>query len=947
MGKNDDAGFVVNEDELEEDGIYAPDTDIRECDDNIDKSDNGVLVEVTLTGWKSSIELATKAVNIPSPCKQTETILDVLASAIYINFAEYFPPALTQEIDLQVYQQKSVVNERLCESELRELLKSGLKLFATSLHLKPPSSSLLREIESISEPLPFYPAQRLVAEELFERTKHRIDGIENFKDFKFLILVPNSKTLKQQTFDRLMQIPGLVADESEALAKVIMYGGSLPKLKRDLKSSDVMDDDDDDDNNEQSALHGFSKITKELLSTPPSTLYLIVVDECHFAPTANAIPFIFDQRVLNMKNIVMLFVSATPFNLLSESSRFDRDETCGSLSVVNWRKVINEKGKEKDLKSADTYIGLEYYSKSLSNKDKYSQLVRVETTFTDRVSKNKKKKESSKEGTSWFQLLEVSSNVETQKPKADLKVHSLVADYIISICTFSILIANHELNEQCSSNLLSMLWDCTSCTTKSLSSSLLRDEMEFFLDKYVIGKCNNKPSFLLLLDWLKNKQKKLQHPTNNDTFTETDHIINFLLRYKVSNHNVPPLIILRTQLVDHAESIQRLLRYCVGQVCKISEKDGFAIAVDSGKSPFVKNIGQYHYLFMKDLHFSGVEKNEITAKAKITFEHLLGIPCLLIVVEKARMGDTFPHSLRVMDLRLRTAEYFTAFVQEIGRTFRYPKYTMDDGFQHICKSKEAFCGAFSNETFERQFPCGTFLFLDQQNLGLALSYDKLLSLLFPENHQLCNNEGQEEICFRFGKLLYPTPYILIHRSLHCNNLSKPGISDSEDCSSLGSLKCVKLDQYLISGMTQPFKYRLNQRMKHYDKNNSFRHRQRLLLEAECQIGKTGAYLAYLWKLKREIVGKNSDLLISPLPPIVQYSPNIKLIDWYMPYWESIQKQEKISYDFPKKGKYHKLLLQFRLSFYKLAEYYHRQNSSNRVSLVDLYFGYILKCYKVS
>lgn len=59
-----------------------------------------------------------------------------------------------------------------------------------------------------------------------------------------------------------------------------------------------------------------------------------------------------------------------------------------------------------------------------------------------------------------------------------------------------------------------------------------------------------------------------------------------------------------------------------------------------------------------------------------SYEDLLNIPCILILVDKARMGDTFPSSLRVMDLRLchqdaTDISLLTAFVQEIGRICRY------------------------------------------------------------------------------------------------------------------------------------------------------------------------------------------------------------------------------------------------------------------------------------
>ena len=59
-------------------------------------------------------------------------------------------------------------------------------------------------------------------------------------------------------------------------------------------------------------------------------------------------------------------------------------------------------------------------------------------------------------------------------------------------------------------------------------------------------------------------------------------------------------------------------------------------------------------------------------RAELSYEDLHNVPMLLIVTEKARMGDTFPHSLVSLDLRLRTAGTLTAFMQELGRMCRYP-----------------------------------------------------------------------------------------------------------------------------------------------------------------------------------------------------------------------------------------------------------------------------------
>ena len=57
-------------------------------------------------------------------------------------------------------------------------------------------------------------------------------------------------------------------------------------------------------------------------------------------------------------------------------------------------------------------------------------------------------------------------------------------------------------------------------------------------------------------------------------------------------------------------------------------------------------------------------------------EDLNGLPCMYIVCETGRMGDTFPRSMLHYDLRLRYTSKTSkrsSFEQDVGRAFRYAK----------------------------------------------------------------------------------------------------------------------------------------------------------------------------------------------------------------------------------------------------------------------------------
>lgn len=59
---------------------------------------------------------------------------------------------------------------------------------------------------------------------------------------------------------------------------------------------------------------------------------------------------------------------------------------------------------------------------------------------------------------------------------------------------------------------------------------------------------------------------------------------------------------------------------------------------------------------------------------KLTYDDLHSLPCILLLVEKGRMGDTFPQSFDTLDLRIRVSDNLSTFVQELGRMCRYASY---------------------------------------------------------------------------------------------------------------------------------------------------------------------------------------------------------------------------------------------------------------------------------
>eukprot|EP01039_Chlorochromonas_danica_P006567 gene6567-7250_t len=438
-------------------------------------------------------------------------------------------------------------------------------------------------------------------------------------------------------------------------------------------------------------------------------------------------------------------------------------------------------------------------------------------------------------------------------------------------------------------------------------------------------------------------------------FTETDRIIFDLMDSK----NTSPIVLLRCYDNDENRSMQKILRHCL-EVCNLVGKNGerpFSIIGDiSGTrilneiEPYFLNLEIDHQEFQRckledvpklrslklqqdassDLHLS---KSKLVINDDIKYEDLRGIKCLLILCEKGRMGDTFPHSLMVLDLRLRTCRAGSGFIQEMGRMCRYPRYTeaVDE------KKLQSFFGdrfdymdvdyTDAEHSFEELFSNGCIVFnkRDQSFVGLARNEHQL-------NRLLQRISSRSVSAYSFHNLRDPLPYALIDDD-YLEAIFKAGdereaeifannsVSELQSCEVLRNknrilehLSCpFGIDDYVNQKVKKPsadFLYSLSISKEHYDLKNTDKLFNRMLLKAECQIGKTGAFLAFLYLLNASI---NS---CPKLPP--QIKPKTFAYQWYIPYWHNLTvlKQPPIEYGQPKLGKYHLKILMQRASLLK-------------------------------
>ncbi|XP_022803416.1 uncharacterized protein LOC111340781 [Stylophora pistillata] len=234
-------------------------------------------------------------------------------------------------------------------------------------------------------------------------------------------------------------------------------------------------------------------------------------------------------------------------------------------------------------------------------------------------------------------------------------------------------------------------------------------------------------------------------------------------------------------------------------------------------------------------------------KSITQYEDLENLACILILVDKGRMGDTFPQSFDCLDLRLNydssqefkegSAMYLSSLIQELGRVCRYAKVSTT-----------------------------------------------------------------------------AIPYVLIGRQLF-----KKLQMSLETSPSMSATSCSKADRYMTkTRKTIDTKFSALRWLDYeahkdsYDHENVQTHCNRILLQAEPQIGKTGTYLCLIRDLRLDILGKETVMLASPsaFDDGIFYQcrennyPDESILrerdereNWQFPYWKTIETSPSL-YDKP-------------------------------------------------
>ena len=182
-------------------------------------------------------------------------------------------------------------------------------------------------------------------------------------------------------------------------------------------------------------------------------------------------------------------------------------------------------------------------------------------------------------------------------------------------------------------------------------------------------------------------------------FNETDRLLQGIVSDEPGRGRAHgQMVVMRVYAKEAQLSLQHCLRQAVEKlnIHDTNKNPLFSVVSDNGDSnTSLTNIEPY-FLNQFNLNTRAGDGtytlrdrlNELQGSRELSYSDLLNVPMILILCDKGRTGDTFPHSLGCFDLRVRTTEQsFATFEQELGRLCRYQAFKPIEGGR--CSNAEA------------------------------------------------------------------------------------------------------------------------------------------------------------------------------------------------------------------------------------------------------------------
>eukprot|EP00873_Tetraselmis_striata_P014894 jgi/Tetstr1/435158/TSEL_002615.t1 len=443
-----------------------------------------------------------------------------------------------------------------------------------------------------------YPKQREVASELLAKMGGQIAqaGAE-FEQLAFFIQVPNLNSLLGQTLTRVEQFlsahravdpaffPGMTA------AEVVYKGATSGNWIR------MFDD------------------IKERIRVEPKTLFLFIHDEAHWSPTTGTAGyFINDELLRTSPNVYTLFVSATPYNLLTVDTQ---------VPVENEHQWFTPN-------EATTYYGLQRYLEhgvAPGARGCQPGAIMKDLSLSDAARKMRLTPALEERWLTWREQAQTGEREKKSAQRTKLKM--LMAVETRYAAAFLQAMGRRPA-------------DLPPGATLRLPDGSALPEL---------------PEGDLTLEMV-------QHLVQPDRRTGR----GIMILVRVADQKCGRLLFGSMRRLRDFLGLQARVAVIIdiNQTEARTDDNSFGLK-ETIEEPLLARL-------LRLQRASGLVPPDAAEPLLRQYSDLDGLPCVLILCEKGKMGDTFPRSLRYYDLRMRYVNSCTeraATEQDLGRAFRY------------------------------------------------------------------------------------------------------------------------------------------------------------------------------------------------------------------------------------------------------------------------------------
>ena len=512
-----------------------------------------------------------------------------------------------------------------------------------------------------------YPKQQDIAKQLLEKidtaSKNGGRPLETFENFAFFLQVPSMNSLYNQTVDWLEEFFRSYAIHAKATVPERRF---FDAAQQGLRAEQLVHKNvSSAENTAWLGAAGNDSGILHRVQREPKTLFLFIHDEAHWESTKGGVAdkHVNDEILRTSSNVFYLAVSATPFNLVTKDSQIpvenevpwgETDEYYGQVKFCDMSKYNTfEPGSINGTSSEGAPNGAqEQVPKQFQYDNKVALLARHMYGSHSAAALATTAVPAPESDTSNIKILsDAALDMRNRFPDVDQLPWQ----------------GNEGLKERIFKTYPQL--ETSKLTKKDVQAALKSActqtaQLHALVDDYIsaLAVTEQDPHGRFATE-------NLPHGMAEHAMPHTYRMVKDLVNCPLDRIGNDGIMILLRQPHNTGMDIARMIRRTRDH---LGLQRRFAVICDLEG----KKLKDAVKMGNEDIFADMTARNGGTEPVLKTYEDLDGLPCILIVCEKGKMGDSFPKSFKYYDLRLRYSEVPTsrsATVQDLGRACGYSR----------------------------------------------------------------------------------------------------------------------------------------------------------------------------------------------------------------------------------------------------------------------------------